>query len=275
MDGPMPPSLVKTLDTLEDPRVDRTKLHDLTDILVLAVICGTDSFMDIALFGQFNEAWLRTFLELLHEIPSHDTLRRALARLDATRFEEVSVDQSAAAQFGAAEVPCDNGRNPTTSECRRTFSIGCPAVPAGSPSSEQPTLAVEPGTSATKVQQLWLASSYRVLTSAIKARAASASDAGASEQMNRLRRMTCSDWTIAAGIAKRSFIPCGLQVAVVRTAKSDPLRDNPRRISHLGQAASPSLLAGLTSTAPVPYNQNRSHLAFPCVRMSRGWSACG
>ena len=91
MDGPMPSSLVETLDRLEDPRVDRTKLHNLTDILVLsvlAVICGADSFVAIALFGQLNEAWLRTFLALPHGIPSHDTLGRVFARLDAARFEE-------------------------------------------------------------------------------------------------------------------------------------------------------------------------------------------
>ena len=76
MDSPMPSSLVEILDALEDPRVDRTKLHPLTDILVLsvlAVICGADSFVAIALFGQLNEAWLRTFLKLPHGIPSHDS----------------------------------------------------------------------------------------------------------------------------------------------------------------------------------------------------------
>ena len=91
MDALMPPPLIETLGTLEDPRVDRTKLRNLTDILVLAVpaaICGTDSFVAIALFGQLNEAWLRTFLELPHGIPSHDTLGRVCARLDAARFEE-------------------------------------------------------------------------------------------------------------------------------------------------------------------------------------------
>lgn len=91
MDRPMPASLVEILDALEDPRVDRTKLHNLTDILVLsvlAVICGADSFVAIALFGQLNEAWLRTFLALPHGIPSHDTLGRVLARLDASGFEE-------------------------------------------------------------------------------------------------------------------------------------------------------------------------------------------
>ena len=48
MDSPMPSSLVEILDALEDPRGDRTKLHPLTDILVLAVICGADSFVAIA-----------------------------------------------------------------------------------------------------------------------------------------------------------------------------------------------------------------------------------
>ena len=74
-----------------DFRVDRTKLHPLTDILVLsvlAVICGADSFVAIALFGRLNEEWLRTFLALPHGIPSHDTLGRVFARLDAVRFEE-------------------------------------------------------------------------------------------------------------------------------------------------------------------------------------------
>ena len=55
---------------------------------VLTVICGADSFVAVALFGQLHEAWLRTFLELPHGIPSHDTLGRVFARLDASGFEE-------------------------------------------------------------------------------------------------------------------------------------------------------------------------------------------
>ena len=67
------------------------QLHPLTDILVLsvlAVICGADSFVAIALFGRIHEEWLRTFLALPHGIPSHDTLGRVFARLDASGFEE-------------------------------------------------------------------------------------------------------------------------------------------------------------------------------------------
>ncbi len=112
MDNPMSPSLVETMGTLEDFRIDRTKLHPLTDILVLsvlAVICGADSFVAIALFGRLNEEWLRTFLALPHGIPSHDTLGRVFARLDAARFEECFRDwvQAAFALTGGQVVPVD------------------------------------------------------------------------------------------------------------------------------------------------------------------------
>ncbi len=71
--------------------MDRSRLHNLTDNLamfVLAVICGADSFVAIAHFGQLNEGWLRTFLAPPHGIPSHHTLGWVFARLDAAWFEE-------------------------------------------------------------------------------------------------------------------------------------------------------------------------------------------
>ncbi|MYD91812.1 MAG: transposase family protein [Caldilineaceae bacterium SB0662_bin_9] len=46
--------MVETLDALEDPRADRTRLHNLV-LFVLAVICGADSFVAITHFGQLNE----------------------------------------------------------------------------------------------------------------------------------------------------------------------------------------------------------------------------
>jgi len=64
---------------LRDPRVERTKLHKLEDILTIAlcaVLCGAETLVDIADFGRAKEAWLRTFLELPHGIPSHVSLSR-------------------------------------------------------------------------------------------------------------------------------------------------------------------------------------------------------
>ncbi len=58
MGGPMP-SPGRAPGHPGEPRGDRTQRHHLTDILVLsvlAVICGTDSLVAIAFFGQLNEA---------------------------------------------------------------------------------------------------------------------------------------------------------------------------------------------------------------------------
>ena len=75
-----------------DPRVDRTKRHKLQDILVIAVcgvICGAEHWTDVEMFGKVNEAWFRTFLDLPHGIPSHDTFGRVFAVLDPDAFEAV------------------------------------------------------------------------------------------------------------------------------------------------------------------------------------------
>jgi hypothetical protein len=44
---------------LKDPRIDRSKLHKLIDILVIAicgVICGADTWEDVEAFGQAKQA---------------------------------------------------------------------------------------------------------------------------------------------------------------------------------------------------------------------------
>ena len=75
---------------LGDPRVERTKLHQLLDIIAIAllgVICGADSWTEIEAFGLAKEAWLRSFLMLPNGIPSHDTFGRVFAALDPEQFE--------------------------------------------------------------------------------------------------------------------------------------------------------------------------------------------
>ena len=74
---------------LQDPRIDRTKLHKLFDIIVVAicaVICGADSWVEVEEFGNAKIGWFRTFLELPNDIPSHDTFGRVFALLDPDQF---------------------------------------------------------------------------------------------------------------------------------------------------------------------------------------------
>lgn len=90
MDEPVGGSLWEHFATLPDPRVERTRRHELLDIItiaVCAVICGADSWVDVELFGRSKETWLRTFLVLPGGIPSHDTFGRVFAALDPRQFE--------------------------------------------------------------------------------------------------------------------------------------------------------------------------------------------
>lgn len=91
MDVKAPQGLLRALDEVKDPRMDRTKRHHLGDILALAicaVISGADGWTQIALFGKSKIEWFKTFLALPNGIPSHDTFGRVFAMLDPMAFEE-------------------------------------------------------------------------------------------------------------------------------------------------------------------------------------------
>lgn len=76
---------------LEDPRHTRTRLHPLTNVLVIglcAVICGVKHFTQMEVFGKAKKDWLARFLDLSAGIPSHDTFNAVFTRLQPTAFEQ-------------------------------------------------------------------------------------------------------------------------------------------------------------------------------------------
>lgn len=78
-------SLVQHFTDIKDPRVERTKKHQLTDILViaiLAVIAGAQGWEDIENYGISKQQWLEEFLALPNGIPSDDTFRRVFEFID-------------------------------------------------------------------------------------------------------------------------------------------------------------------------------------------------
>lgn len=78
-------SLLKHFGELKDPRIERTKKHQLTDILViaiLAIIAGAQGWEDMENYGISKKTWLEEFLELPNGIPSDDTFRRVFQLIE-------------------------------------------------------------------------------------------------------------------------------------------------------------------------------------------------
>jgi predicted transposase YbfD/YdcC len=75
---------------VEDPRMERTRLHRLRDSIILAicgVLCGADGWVEIEAFGKAKEAFFTELLNLPNGIPSHDTFGRVFALIDPKQFE--------------------------------------------------------------------------------------------------------------------------------------------------------------------------------------------
>ena len=82
-------SLIEHFQSLQDPRVNRTREHELIDIMIIAIctlLCGGETFNDMEDFGKAKQDWFKSFLKLPNGIPSHDTFNRVLAALDPKEF---------------------------------------------------------------------------------------------------------------------------------------------------------------------------------------------
>ena len=88
-------SLLDYFQDLEDPRIDRRKAHPLINVLfiaVCAVLSGAEGWRSIETFGEAKKRWLARYLDLPEgprPVPSDDTYRRTISRLDPEAFEEV------------------------------------------------------------------------------------------------------------------------------------------------------------------------------------------
>jgi predicted transposase YbfD/YdcC len=74
-----------------DPRREHMRLHNLWDIIaitILGVVSGADSWVEVAKYGVCKFDFLKTFLELPHGIPSHDTFGRVFALLKPSALQE-------------------------------------------------------------------------------------------------------------------------------------------------------------------------------------------
>jgi hypothetical protein len=65
--------LQEAFSSVEDPRVERNKRHQLMDIIILticAVISGAEGWKAIEQFGNEKQAWLRKWIETVKVLTS-------------------------------------------------------------------------------------------------------------------------------------------------------------------------------------------------------------
>jgi predicted transposase YbfD/YdcC len=107
-----PASILEHFASLSDPRRDHGQIHRLDEIVFMAicgVLCGADSWQEIADYAESKADWLSTFLALPGGIPSHDTFRRVFCLLDPLAFQKCFFAWMAALmnQHGLTPVPLD------------------------------------------------------------------------------------------------------------------------------------------------------------------------
>jgi predicted transposase YbfD/YdcC len=107
-----PASILEHFALLSDPRRDHGRIHRLDEIVFMAicgVLCGADSWQEIADYSESKSDWLSTFLALPGGIPSHDTFRRVFCLLDPLAFQKCFFAWMAALmdQHGLTPIPLD------------------------------------------------------------------------------------------------------------------------------------------------------------------------
>lgn len=83
-------TLNEAFSGLQDPRTGPAQRHNLREMILMAlcaVLCGADTWVDVAEWAEDNESWLRRYLVLKRGTASHDTFGRVFRILDATVFE--------------------------------------------------------------------------------------------------------------------------------------------------------------------------------------------
>ena len=84
--------LLDWLEYIEDDRQQRKIRHTLKDILVIvlfATLANADDWVEMALFAENYQDYLRKYIELKNGIPSHDTIRRVMGMISPEILQQL------------------------------------------------------------------------------------------------------------------------------------------------------------------------------------------
>ena len=80
----------EAVEAIDDPRTREVDypLSEILFIALVAVLCGSESYYDIASFGETQIKWLKKFFSIKSGTPSHDTFRRVFQLLRPESLEK-------------------------------------------------------------------------------------------------------------------------------------------------------------------------------------------
>lgn len=95
---------------LPDPRTGPNaicKLHDLIVLVICAILCGADSWVEVEEWSAARFEFYKMFLDLPGGVPSHDTFGRVFSRLDPDAFERCFIAWTSGLSQGGKLVAID------------------------------------------------------------------------------------------------------------------------------------------------------------------------
>lgn len=84
--------LLQWMEYIEDIRQEKKVRHLLKDILVIvlfATLANADDWVEIALFAENYQDYLRKYIELKNGLPSHDTIRRVMGMISPDILQQL------------------------------------------------------------------------------------------------------------------------------------------------------------------------------------------
>lgn len=86
--------LLQWMEYIEDVRQERKVRHLLKDILVIVLfstLAYADDWVEMALFAEYYQDYLRKYIELKNGPPSHDTIRRVMGMIAPESLQQLYV----------------------------------------------------------------------------------------------------------------------------------------------------------------------------------------
>ena len=84
--------LLSWMDYIEDVRQAGKVKHSLKDILVIvlfATLANADDWVEIAMFAEYHEDYLKKYIALENGVPSHDTIQRVMGLISPEILQQL------------------------------------------------------------------------------------------------------------------------------------------------------------------------------------------